>query len=421
MRFGDVMADSPKTILVLYWSDGNPRPAIRHHLEALKYSNIPHQLIYWNTFHWIPPWMKYIQVDAILLHTTFLCMRWWWRYPEFKTATQWISKKNCLKIALPQDEYDHSEILDEWLYELGVQCIGTNFPQPDLLKILYPIMHTRAMFRHTYTGYIDGETAARVKDTLTPMDRRPLDVVYRAAHLPYWFGTQGQLKHLIADRVNELAPKLFLRTDISTRYEDAITSDQWFSFLASARTTIGTESGSSALDPRGNLKAKIQFLQKSNPDLKFEELEDLLPKGWDDYSFYAISPRHYEAIYTKTVQILMEGEYDGILKPDLHYIPLKRDFSNLTETLEKVRDTKLLNSIAERAYGDIYESGKYTYARLAEILNDFLGSQPERSNTRKQVRGLPLNWIPLLKRMDQATDRIRSATVRYGKRLMGKS
>ena len=43
-----------------------------------------------------------------------------------------------------------------------------------------------------------------------------------------------------------------LRTDISTRITDTKYGDAWFEFLASGRCVIGTESGSSALDPYGD-------------------------------------------------------------------------------------------------------------------------------------------------------------------------
>ena len=49
--------------------------------------------------------------------------------------------------------------------------------------------------------------------------------------------------------------------------------------------------------------------------------------GWDSYAFFAISPRHLEAVVTKTAQVLVEGSYSGVLEPERHYIPVRRDFS----------------------------------------------------------------------------------------------
>ena len=38
-----------------------------------------------------------------------------------------------------------------------------------------------------------------------------------------------------------------------------------------------------------------------------------MPRGWDSYAFFAISPRHLEAVITKTAQVLVEGRYSGVL------------------------------------------------------------------------------------------------------------
>ena len=53
----------------------------------------------------------------------------------------------------------------------------------------------------------------------------------------------------IAGIVDTAARARGLRTDISTRHRDTKYGDAWFEFLASGRCVIGTESGSSALDP----------------------------------------------------------------------------------------------------------------------------------------------------------------------------
>ena len=41
-----------------------------------------------------------------------------------------------------------------------------------------------------------------------------------------------------------------------------------------------------------------------------------MPSGWDSYAFFAISPRHLEAVITKTAQVLVEGRYSGVLEPE---------------------------------------------------------------------------------------------------------
>ncbi len=357
-------------ILILYYHSGSlrsVRAAIRHHLLALESVQPQERLIYFNAIHGAPAWLRHLQFRTIVLHTTFLCMRWSRSFSRWKRGLDWIGKLDCTKIALPQDEYDHSNVLDEWLDDWAVSVIFTNFG-PEYRQQLYPRMRRKAEFYECYTGYIDEAAAHSYAFKLKPPAARPNIIVYRATHLPYWFGSHGQLKHRIAAVVEERARALGLTCDISTRPQDLILGDRWLDFLASSRAVIGCESGSSVLDRRGELQAQVRALLKGNPSLTFEQVGAYMPAGWDDYRFLAISPRHFEAVITKTCQILVEGHYNSVLEPDRHYIPLKRDFSNLDEVLAKVQDDGLVTKMVECAYNEIYLSGQYTYRRLAAEL-----------------------------------------------------
>jgi len=101
----------------------------------------------------------------------------------------------------------------------------------------------------------------------------------------------------------------------------------------SGRAVIGAESGSSVLDARGEIQRRIGRLLAEQPGLSFEEVDAQMPDGWDSYAFFAMSPRHLEAVITKTAQVLVEGRYSGVLEPGRHYIPLRRDLANLDEAL----------------------------------------------------------------------------------------
>ena len=142
-----------------------------------------------------------------------------------------------------------------------------------------------------------------------------------------------------------------LKIDISNDPKDVLTGDDWCKFLLSCKYQLGVETGASILDWDGRLMqqahhGKTQFSEEGNLSLK------------------AIGPRHFDACVTKTCQILVEGEYSGILKPWEHYIPLKKDFSNIDEVLNLVREDKLRKSIAERAYKDIVASDNWSYRKF---------------------------------------------------------
>ena len=172
--------------------------------------------------------------------------------------------------------------------------------------------------------------------------------------------------------------------DISSRPQETILGDAWLEFMGSGRATVGTESGSSVLDRRGEIKAAIDDVLLENPSATFEEVSARMPAGWDDYRFLAVSPRHFEAVVTKTAQVLVRGHYSGVLVPERHYVPVEPDFSNLDEALEKVQDKAEIARMAERTYEDVYLSGRYTYARLTRLVDDILHMHARPSAFRRR-------------------------------------
>ncbi len=100
----------------------------------------------------------------------------------------------------------------------------------------------------------------------------------------------------------------------------------------------------------------------------FEEVYNLFFKNKPKAPVYtkAISSRHFDAIGTKTVQILFEGKYNNILIPDEHFIALKKDFSNFEEVIIKFKDENYARKIADNAYEFVLNNHTYKN-RLDEI------------------------------------------------------
>jgi hypothetical protein len=71
---------------------------------------------------------------------------------------------------------------------------------------------------------------------------------------------------------------------------------------------------------------------------------------------------------TGTCQILLEGQYNGVLEPWRHYIPLKNDYSNLEEVMDLVKDVECMQRIADVAYTEIIESGTWSYRNFVDSI-----------------------------------------------------
>ena len=63
-----------------------------------------------------------------------------------------------------------------------------------------------------------------------------------------------------------------------------------------------------------------------------------------------ISGKNIEAAGCKTLQILIEGDYGGYFKPNIHYISVKKDLSNLKECISLIKNKTLCNKIIDNAY-----------------------------------------------------------------------
>ena len=74
-----------------------------------------------------------------------------------------------------------------------------------------------------------------------------------------------------------------------------------------------------------------------------------------------ISPKIFESISLLTALILFECSYSDIVKPYVHYIPLKKDYSNVEELFEKLFDDEYLKQLTDQAFNDIILSQKYSY------------------------------------------------------------
>lgn len=404
----------PKRILVIYYSDdkpGNLRLSIQKHLHVLDYSEQPHDIVYYNVFSGplseiddlsqdVPAWIAERPFDVLILHNTLLCLRWAGVYfYKIKRQLDWIRKLDCLKLAIPQDEGDHAALLDEWLFEWGVTVVFS-VHQPQGHGPLYPIMGSRAKFYGVLPGYVDDGMASELAHKIIPVSKRSIDIVYRARRLPYWFGKAGQIKYEIGDVVYSYCRKKGLSCDISTEQKDAVLGSDWLKFLASSRGVIGSEGGSNVIDWRGEIRAQIDALLQIQPDLTYDEISARMPQGWDSYRFLTITPRNFEAVITRTCQILVQGEYRGVLEAGKHYIPVKSDFSNLDEALELLKDDSIVEDMVEQAYQDIYLSGKYSYKKFAELIEQAIyeSTLSHRMGTRMKQISEKDNTIAALER-----------------------
>ena len=281
--------------------------------------------------------------------------------------------KGSYKIAFFQDEYRYWPERSELLNRYKVDCVYTCI-EPAYYKETYQ-RYTQVPRLLTYIpGYVSDEVVKLSKEVTKPDGERTLDIGYRGRQSFHYMGRAAREKHEIGTRFLELASGLGLKMDISSEEHKRIYGNKWLAFLANSRATLGVEAGVSIFDIDNTIIPQYQQMVAEQPDITFEEVYDKLLFRHDGQGIYyrTISPRVFEAAAVHTCQILFEGKYSGIVKPMVHYIPLKKDFSNFDQVIEMYRDKSFRRELTDNAYRDLIASGNYHYKCFIKKLDSIL-------------------------------------------------
>lgn len=192
---------------------------------------------------------------------------------------------------------------------------------------------------------------------------REIDIGYRAAEASLYLGhdERRQIAHYFLAHGH----RWNLRVDVSLKPEDRLAGSDWAEFLNRCKGQMGTEAGGDFFELTDDTRRRVNAYVREHPDAGIEEI---YPRFFEDYSkpvpIRIISGRNVEAAGTKTVQILFEGHYGGYFQPDVHYIPLKKDFSNIDDVIAKFRDAEHCRRLVENAYR--VALSELTYDRLID-------------------------------------------------------
>jgi hypothetical protein len=242
------------------------------------------------------------------------------------------------------------------------------------------------------------------------LDDRPIDIGSRVAkYLPH-LGDDD--RNRIADAFVRIGRERGLQTDISL---ERFNREGWANFLNLCKGTVSTEAGSWFIDKDDATVEAIRDYVRSETsgilvghDSNLLMMAQKLPhwlrpavkkavhalgfrhetvvneaRPLDDIHarFFAGKPRapvygkaassrHFEAVGTKTCQIMFRGRFNDILAADRHYLALGHDFANLDDVLAKFSDLRERQTIVEQAHAHVMEA--HTYAHRMHTLHELL-------------------------------------------------
>ncbi|MGC4094744.1 MAG: hypothetical protein QM756_43865 [Polyangiaceae bacterium] len=194
---------------------------------------------------------------------------------------------------------------------------------------------------------------------------RTWDIAFRGNAYKKALGDDERTRAIVG--VREAAERAKLRVNIEF---SMVPSGAWADLLRSTWAIPGAESGTYYLERDSSAYHRAEAYVLAHPNTTLEYVRETYYTGgtWP-VSGKMLSSRHLEPMGTKTCQILVEGEYSGVLAPDVHYIPLAKDLSNMQQALEKFSDVTFRTRVAESAY-ELAMSEHTFERRITQILND---------------------------------------------------
>ncbi len=213
---------------------------------------------------------------------------------------------------------------------IRVDCVYTCF-EPEWFEATYGTYTRVPKLVSHVPAYVSPDMVEAADRLHEPDAERSIDVGYRTRPTPPYFGRGGMEKVEIGERFAERAAGSGLALDISAREEDRLYGEDWYRFIADCRGHARDRVRRLVQRPRGRgPRASTCELSKGGRDVTIEDLERGSLGKWDwKVPLRTTSSRHFEAAAMRVCQIMYEGEYSGVLKPMVHYIPLRKDFSEL--------------------------------------------------------------------------------------------
>lgn len=271
-----------------------------------------------------------------------------------KTA-HWFQKRKGKLVVFIGNEYDLLDKKIQFLKEAGADFICSQLPRSASQFLYADCEHSTIVdMPHALNEEVYQHSPKKNYET---------KVSFIGARYPIWLGDDERNDFI--DYCKSLNSSSFVIKDC----EGNLPRSDWASFLVNASATIGAEAGTYFLDRHGEiLSAAKKAHEQGHGEVFFSHQEYAENNNIEYTSGKAISSRHFEAMGTKTVQILLEGEYNHLMTPDLHYISIKKDFSNFKEKWQEFEDQSRCTDISERCFEYVMEKHRYVH-RVDHLLS----------------------------------------------------
>lgn len=270
---------------------------------------------------------------------------------------QVLKERTCKLLSFVGNEYDLMQKKKAFLQRIETDYIASQLPRKA----------STFVYEELSAQIIDAPHALNKNIYCPSKTNKVYDIVFYGAK--YGIFTGDSERNNLIESIANLTPQL--KNKINIGKNTNLPRNRWVELLQLGKATVGAEAGTYYLDKNGSLLEQSKEFVQQNPSASLDNLlEEIFHNTSIKYvSGKAISSRHFEPVGTKTCQILLEGSFNGILKEGEHYIPVRKNFSNLNEAIDFYLDFDLRNKIVENAYSYISENHTYKN-RVNTIINN---------------------------------------------------
>jgi hypothetical protein len=341
----------------LEWAHLTAANVVEHVSSFKRYSRFP--VFTMNTDLPLPEKVAKSEFAAIVLHYSLFAPR---HYHLDEGYRELLQASAAYKIAFFQDEHRYCQDRFRFCDLFGIDCVYTCLEPSEYDKVWRKYTSVPEL-KTTLPSYVDDERlVGAAKRFARPDAERAVDVGYRGRPLAAYMGRSAIEKTEVGRGFAERAAGTGLELDIGLEEEDRLYGDDYYRFLGNAKAILGVESGISVYDVEDRVLADYERLLAAKGEVTVADLQAGPLGEIEDRIYYrTIAPRNFEAAAFRTGQVLFEGRYSGLMEPMVHYIPLRTDFSNFDEVVERVSDPSLRAELTERAYADLIASGRFNY------------------------------------------------------------
>lgn len=352
-------------LLICDYNFNSANTILDHIFGLQKYSR--HNIMALSCLGNIPDEVDLESFDVVIIHYSLIVAN---RAYINQALRRRIRQFKGLKIVFIQDEYRWIDKTIEAFQYMRISAIFSLLPQDIIRQVYLPEKLPGVRLITLLAGYVPENL---IELDVPHFGERRIDVAYRGRLLPAWLGSFAQEKWIIGERFEKDAIQYNLITDISSRECDRVYGEAWIHFLCQTKAVLGTESGASVCDFSGEIQRRVEAHIAQDPSVSFELLKERYFKEYDGrIEIRVISPRCFEAAALRTLMVLYEGRYSGILKPWRHYVPLARDHSNMTEIIQLLRDTGRARSIIDAAYFEIACNPAFSFKSMVKQVDDVI-------------------------------------------------